>query len=167
MTGPPAYEDRRARPVDATAPDLWRVVAGLGGDRGWYGVPLAWELRGRVDRLVGGGGVRRGRRDPDRLRVGDPVDSWRVEQVVEGRRLLLRSEMRLPGTARLELTVAPAADGRSRLAQCASFVPDGAAGHAYWWAVSPFHRLVFGRMLVGIARAAEARSRSGDLGSGA
>ena len=155
MRSPAAHQDRRSRTVDAPPERLWRVVAGLGGERGWPGTSPAWSLRGALDRLVGGPGSPRQRRDPDRLAPGDPVDSWVVEQVESGRRLLLRSTMRLPGTARLELLVEPAAAGRSRLVQCASFVPDGWAGTAYWRAVAPLHSAVFGRLLAATARAAE------------
>jgi hypothetical protein len=158
MTSRAAHEDSRSRTVDAAPDELWQVVAGLGGARGWPGASLAWRLRGRLDRLAGGPGHPRVRRDPDRLRAGDPVDSWLVEQVEPGRRLVLRSRMRLPGTARLELSVQPAPDGRSRLQQRVSFVPHGPAGTAYWWAVAPLHGLVLARQLAATARAAERRT---------
>ena len=158
MTPPAAFEDRRTRVVAAPPAELWEVVAGLGGDRGWPGASLAWSVRGALDRLAGGSGHPRRRRDPDRLAPGDPVDSWQVEQVEPGRRLLLRSRMELPGTARLELVVEAAPDGGSRLVQRVSFVPDGRRGAAYWRAVAPLCRLVFGRQLAGIARAAARRA---------
>jgi uncharacterized protein YbjT (DUF2867 family) len=152
------YTDRRARRVDASPEALWRVIEGIGGDNGWYSFPLAWAVRGRLDRLLGGVGLRRGRRDPYRLRIGDALDFWRVEEVDRGRLLRLRAEMRLPGLAWLELRVARDRQGRTVYAQRAVFHPHGLAGHAYWWGVAPFHGPVFGRMVRNIVRAAE-RSR--------
>jgi len=148
------YEDRREREVAAAPDDLWRVVRGIGGDHGWYSFPLAWAVRGQLDRLVGGVGLRRGRRDPDDLRVGESLDFWRVEEIVDGQLLRLRAEMKLPGAAWLELGVEER-DGRTVLRQRALFHPRGLAGHAYWWAVAPFHGVVFGGMLANLARAAE------------
>jgi truncated hemoglobin YjbI len=152
------HGETRRRTVDAAPDELWRVVEGLGGPAGWHAHSLLWTVRGGLDRLVGGVGPRRGRRDPDRLVAGDPVDSWRVEQVVPGRLLRLRSEMRLPGVAELELAVERDGQGRTVLVQRTRFAPRGAAGHAYWWAARPLHGAVFGGMLDGIARVAERRS---------
>lgn len=149
------YTDRRARRVDATPEALWRVIEGIGGEHGWYSFPLAWSVRGRLDRMVGGVGLRRGRRDPRRLRVGDSLDFWRVEEVEPQRLLRLRAEMRLPGLAWLELRVAHDSGGRTVYAQRAVFHPHGLAGHAYWWGVAPFHGPVFGGMARNIAQAAE------------
>ncbi|GAA1263199.1 SDR family oxidoreductase [Kitasatospora nipponensis] len=151
------YQDVRERAVAASPAALWRVVEGIGGQHGWYSLPLAWALRGALDRLVGGVGLRRGRRDPDRLRVGDALDFWRVEELVPGRLLRLRAEMRLPGLAWLELRVDPDGVGGARYRQRALFHPHGLAGHAYWWSVAPFHALVFGGMVRSIARSARAR----------
>ncbi|MEU5890250.1 SDR family oxidoreductase [Streptomyces sp. NPDC047461] len=160
------YTDVRELPVDASRPDLWRVIEGIGGDNGWYSFPLAWAVRGRLDRLVGGVGLRRGRRDAARLRVGDSLDFWRVEEIEPGRLLRLRAEMRLPGLAWLEMCAETDDDGRTRYRQRALFHPRGLLGHAYWWSVSPFHAAVFGGMARNIARtaartpAASARSAS-------
>ncbi|MGW4894395.1 SDR family oxidoreductase [Kitasatospora sp. NPDC004240] len=140
------YQDVQERPVAASPAAVWRVVEGIGGDNGWYSFPLAWALRGWLDRLVGGVGLRRGRRDPARLRVGDSLDFWRVEEIEPGRLLRLRAEMRLPGLAWLELSVTPDGEGRTLYRQRALFHPHGLAGHAYWWAVAPFHTAVFGGM---------------------
>ncbi|MFD3839255.1 SDR family oxidoreductase [Streptomyces sp. NPDC058642] len=148
------YTDVRELPVDASRPDLWRVIEGIGGDNGWYSFPLAWAVRGRLDRLVGGVGLRRGRRDAARLRVGDSLDFWRVEEIEPGRLLRLRAEMRLPGLAWLEMCAETDDDGRTRYRQRALFHPHGLLGHAYWWSVSPFHALVFGGMARNIARTA-------------
>ena len=158
------YEDLRRRPVAASPETLWRVVEGIGGDRGWYSFPLAWRVRGLLDRFVGGVGLRRGRRDPDRVYVGETIDFWRVEERDPGELLRLRAEMRLPGLAWLELGVErdPSAPGgpRSTYVQRALFHPRGLLGHAYWWAVAPFHGIVFGGMARNIAATAEAHERT-------
>ncbi|MEV7792191.1 SDR family oxidoreductase [Streptomyces sp. NPDC087512] len=148
------YTDRRTLSVDAPREALWRVIEGIGGDNGWYSFPLAWAVRGWLDRLVGGVGLRRGRRDAARLRAGDSLDFWRVEEIVPGRLLRLRAEMRLPGLAWLEMYAETDGDGRTRYRQRALFHPHGLAGHAYWWSVWPFHSVVFGGMARNIARAA-------------
>ncbi|GGO90939.1 NAD(P)-dependent oxidoreductase [Wenjunlia tyrosinilytica] len=153
------YTDVRTRPVDAPPETLWRVVEGIGGENGWYSFPLAWAVRGGLDRMVGGVGLRRGRRDAARLRVGEALDFWRVEAIEPGRLLRLRAEMRLPGLAWLELAVEEDGPGRSRYRQRALFHPRGLAGHAYWWSVSPFHSTVFGGMARNIAAAAETARR--------
>jgi uncharacterized protein YbjT (DUF2867 family) len=149
------YTDHRERTV-ATSPEaLWRVVEAIGGENGWYSSPLAWSLRGWLDTLVGGVGLRRGRRDATRLRVGDSLDFWRVEEIEPGRLLRLRAEMRLPGLAWLEMAVDRDQRGRTVYRQRALFHPHGLAGHAYWWGVAPFHAVVFGGMARNIAAAAE------------
>jgi uncharacterized protein YbjT (DUF2867 family) len=149
------YVDERESQVHASPEVLWRVIEGIGGERGWYSFPLGWRVRGLVDRLSGGPGLRRGRRDPDSLLVGDSVDWWRVEEIREGRLLRLRAEMRLPGLAWLELEVGSRAAGTTTFRQRALFHPHGAAGHAYWAAIYPFHGLVFGPMQRNVAKAAE------------
>ncbi|MEU8286637.1 SDR family oxidoreductase [Micromonospora sp. NPDC048905] len=154
-SGGTAYTDVRERTVDAPPAALWRVVEGVGGEHGWYSFPLAWSVRGWLDRLVGGVGLRRGRRDPHRLQVGEALDFWRVEEIVPGELLRLRAEMRLPGRAWLEMRVLPTDGGRSRYQQRAVFLPRGLPGHAYWKSVAPFHAVVFGGMARNIARNAE------------
>ncbi|MCX4767482.1 SDR family oxidoreductase [Streptomyces sp. NBC_01275] len=158
------YTDHRELYVDAPRTSLWRVIEGIGGDNGWYSLPLAWAVRGWLDRLAGGVGLRRGRRDPDRLRVGDSLDFWRVEEIEPGRLLRLRAEMRLPGLAWLEMYAETDDAGRTRFRQRALFHPRGLLGHAYWWSVSPFHAVVFGGMARNIARAArsDAAARTGE-----
>ncbi|MFD3545195.1 SDR family oxidoreductase [Streptomyces sp. NPDC058655] len=114
------YSDERERDVDASPEALWRVVEGIGGENGWYSLPLAWSVRGWLDRLAGGVGIRRGRRDAARLRVGDSLDFWRVEEIEPGRLLRLRAEMRLPGLAWLEMYAEPcraASDGEGEPAR--------------------------------------------------
>jgi uncharacterized protein YbjT (DUF2867 family) len=155
------FVDERTRTTTASPEALWRVLEGIGGSAGWYSFPLAWQVRGWLDRLVGGVGLRRGRRDPRRLYVGDALDFWRVEALERGRLLRLRAEMRLPGLAWLEFHVEQGADdGTDRrpgtvLRQRATFAPRGLSGHLYWWAIAVFHGVVFGGMLRGITRAAE------------
>ncbi|WP_425953444.1 SDR family oxidoreductase [Xylanimonas sp. McL0601] len=170
------YADERRRVVDARRDVLWQVIEEIGGQGGWYSWTLAWRVRGLLDRLVGGPGLRRGRRDEQRLRVDDALDFWRVEDVEPGRRLLLRAEMRLPGLAWLELRVDESAaeitdasdvgpspyaadgPGRTFFAQRALYHPRGLTGQLYWWAVKPFHGIVFGGMQRNVAREAERRA---------
>lgn len=153
------YVDERTGVVEADRDELWRVIEGIGGDRGWYSFPLAWAVRGWLDRLVGGVGLRRGRRDPDRLYVGEALDFWRVEEIREGELLRLRAEMRLPGLAWLELRADTDDRGRTRFRLRALFHPRGLPGHLYWWSVAPFHGVVFGGMARNVARTAERRQQ--------
>jgi len=151
--------ETRTVDVDAPAEAVFDVFTGLGGERGWPGFSALWVLRGAVDRLVGGPGLSRGRRDPDEVRVGDAIDFWRVEDVERGRRLRLRAEMRVPGSAWLEWTAEPDGDDRSRLVQRALFAPRGLAGTLYWYGLYPVHGPIFSRMAHEIARRAERQSR--------
>ena len=151
------YVDEREHVVRADRAELWRVITGIGGDRGWYSFPLAWAVRGWMDRLGGGVGLRRGRRNPDELRIGEALDFWRVEELLEGRMLRLRAEMKLPGLAWLELSADQTAYGETVFRQRALFHPRGLLGHLYWWAIAPFHGIVFGGMARNIALAAEHR----------
>ena len=156
-SGGTVYRDERSAPVDASVDQLWQAVEGIGGDRGWYSFPLAWAVRGLLDRLAGGVGLRRGRRDPDRTAVGEPIDFWRVETLEPGKVLRLRAEMRLPGGAWLEFAITPDEGDGPVLHQRALFIPRGLAGTLYWWSVWPFHGIVFGSMLRNLAKAAEAQ----------
>ena len=153
------YLDEKTRETPASPEALWRVVEGIGGETGWYSFPLAWEVRGWLDRAVGGVGLRRGRRSPSDLYVGDALDFWRVEELEEGRLLRLRAEMRLPGLAWLEFHVeqddALVPPARARLRQKATFKPSGLFGHLYWRVLVPFHGPIFGGMVRNICRAAE------------
>lgn len=147
------YTDERDEVVDATPGQLWQVIEGIGGKNGWYSWPLAWAVRGWLDKLSGGVGLVRGRRDPKRLREGDVLDWWRVEALERGKLLRLRAEMRAPGRAWLELRVRAEDDG-THYHQRAIFYPRGLAGQAYWWSIKPFHAVIFGGMLRNIAEAA-------------
>lgn len=138
----------RARPEE-----IWEHIVRIGGKTGWYyGGPL-WRIRGLLDRALGGMGLRRGRRDPVRLYVGDALDFWRVLDVAPPYRLLLLSEMKLPGEAILEFKITPWKDGESELRQLARFVPRGVVGILYWYSLCVFHRWLFKGMLKTIARA--------------
>lgn len=149
------YVDERTGVVRASPAALWRVIEGIGGTTGWYSFPAGWAVRGLLDRLVGGVGLRRGRRDPQHLVVGDALDFWRVEAITPGSLLRLRAEMKLPGLAWLELSAGRDPDGRTTYSQRAVFQPRGLAGHAYWRSISPFHNAVFGGMLRNVTTAAE------------
>ncbi|MDQ1205954.1 SDR family oxidoreductase [Microbacterium sp. SORGH_AS_0862] len=154
--GRTVYTDARSAVTTASPEDLWSVVAGIGGENGWYSTPILWAVRGWMDRAVGGVGLRRGRRSRTRVAVGDAIDFWRVEAVEPGRMLRLRAEMKVPGLAWLELSVTPEPSG-SRYDQRAVFFPRGLSGRLYWFAVLPFHGFVFRGMAEHIIAAAEAR----------
>jgi uncharacterized protein YbjT (DUF2867 family)/uncharacterized protein YndB with AHSA1/START domain len=138
--------ENRSVLVNVSPARAFALVTSLGGRTGWlYANPL-WRLRGTLDRLSGGTGMRRGRRHPTAIRVGDPIDFWRVEAVEPGSRVLLRAEMKLPGRAWLEFVVTPEGAG-TRIAMTALFEPKGVWGRAYWWSLYPAHRFIFGGML--------------------
>ncbi|MFF1876620.1 SDR family oxidoreductase [Leifsonia sp. NPDC058230] len=153
--GHTVYTDVRERSSAASPQSLWRVIEGIGGERGWYSFPLAWALRGWADKLVGGVGLTRGRLDPDHLQTGDAVDWWRVEHLERGKRLRLRAEMRVPGLAWLELSVTPAEGSGAIYRQRAIFFPQGLPGRLYWLAVLPFHGIIFSGMVDRIVLDAE------------
>ncbi len=154
-SGGALYVDERELAVAAPPERLWRVIEGIGGENGWYSWPLAWAARGWLDILVGGVGPRRGRRDPQRLHVGEALDFWRVVELERGRLLRLRAEMKMPGDGWLELRAEVNADGTTIYRQRAIFLPGGLPGQLYWRAISPFHATVFGGMLRNIVRVAE------------
>jgi hypothetical protein len=136
--------EQRRLSVEAPAEAVFRAFSSLGGARGWRYMNWAWRLRGAIDRLCGGVGLRRGRRHPSELRVGDALDFWRVEALVPGRLMRLRAEMKVPGKAWLEFEVQPQeGDPRSLLSQTAIFAPKGLVGHAYWHLLYPIHALIF------------------------
>ncbi|WP_213814053.1 SDR family oxidoreductase [Glaciihabitans sp. dw_435] len=155
-SGHTVYTDLRTQHSDAPAPQLWSVIEGIGGDNGWYSFPLAWAARGWMDKLVGGVGLRRGRRDAKRLKVGDALDFWRVEQIDRGRFLRLRAEMKVPGGAWLEMTAEDDPNGGSTYRQRAVFFPAGLAGRLYWYSILPFHGVIFSGMANRITQTAVA-----------
>ena len=142
--------DSRTIHVTASPQSAFAVIRRIGGAKGWYYANWLWQVRGLLDRLFGGVGLRRGRRDPDSLRVGDTVDFWRVEAIEPDHRLRLAAEMKLPGQAWLEFEVTGDSTG-SVIRQTATFDPKGLLGRAYWYSVFPLHQFVFGGMLQGIA----------------
>ena len=148
---------RDAREIAIAVPDwaAFRAVCRAGGGHGWYAANWLWTLRGWIDILFGGPGLRRGRRDAERIAYGDAVDFWRVVGIQPNRRLALRAEMKLPGEALLEFRIEARGAEGCVLHQEARFKPRGLLGLAYWYAVSPFHYLVFQGMLKGIRREAE------------
>ncbi|SFP75224.1 SDR family oxidoreductase [Hymenobacter arizonensis] len=132
------------RPVPEVLDNIWRI----GGDRGWYKTDWLWRLRGLMDKAVGGVGLRRGRRSPSHLRAGDPLDFWRVLVADKAsQRLLLYAEMKLPGEAWLQFRIIDQADGSHAVEQLAAYRPRGLAGRLYWYAVLPFHGIIFKGMV--------------------
>lgn len=167
MPGDPAWAggtvfvDRREVNTPSTPAAVWAAVSALGGERGYYAADWLWRLRGIMDRLAGGPGLRRGRRSSDELRLGDALDFWRVTAIDPPHRLDLTAEMKLPGVATLGFEVdpapAPAPTAGTRLIMTARFRPRGLLGIAYWYSVLPLHGIVFRGMLKGIVRAAGSR----------
>jgi uncharacterized protein YbjT (DUF2867 family) len=150
--------DSRTLDVDASPETAFVPIRRIGGETGWYFGTWLWRLRGFLDLLVGGVGLRRGRRDPDSITVGDTIDFWRVEAYEPNRRLRLHAEMKLPGRAWLEFEVTDAVEtpGKSTIRQTAIFDPVGLLGLSYWYGIYPLHQVVFAGMLRRIARSAEA-----------
>jgi len=168
------FFDRRETIVEASPEAAFAAACRIGGPHGWYTASFLWWLRGRLDKMTGGPGLLRGRRDPNALRYGDAVDFWRVAAVEPGRLLRLNAEMKLPGEASLEFAIEPVpaaagvagAPARCRLVQTATFVPHGIFGLAYWYSILPFHAWIFPGMLRGIRTSAEriATGRAADGG---
>jgi uncharacterized protein YbjT (DUF2867 family) len=146
--------DSRAVHVAVRPEAAFASIERIGGKTGWYYANWLWKLRGFIDTLLGGAGMRRGRRDPEKLLPGDTVDCWRTEAVEPARLLRLAAEMRLPGRAWLQFELTPENSGTS-IRQTAVFDPFGLAGLLYWYGLYPAHRLVFAGMLRAIAKAAE------------
>ncbi|MFC1814865.1 SDR family oxidoreductase [Thermodesulfobacteriota bacterium] len=141
----------RAR-LQATAADVWQSVNRIGGKTGWYFGNFLWRLRGILDRLMGGVGLRRGRRHPSEIGVGDALDFWRVLAVEEPRRLLLVAEMKTPGDALLSFQITPTGNGQVELQMLSRFLPKGMFGLLYWYGLYPFHQWIFFGMLKAIAK---------------
>jgi uncharacterized protein YbjT (DUF2867 family) len=146
----PRLVDARSVWVPASPEQAFAPVRRIGGATGWYAVDGLWHVRGLIDQLVGGVGLRRGRRDPEQVAPGDTLDFWRVERYEPNHLLRLRAEMRLPGRAWLEFKATPERGG-TRIRQTAQFDPAGAAGRLYWYALLPIHAAIFQRMLQSIA----------------
>jgi uncharacterized protein YbjT (DUF2867 family) len=155
--GGKTFTDSREIDISATPAAVFSAVCSLGGEHGWYSGSWLWRLRGALDRLVGGPGLRRGRRDPRHLFYGEALDFWRVTELQRDRLLRLSAEMKLPGHAELAFALTPGPEGSTRLSQTARFRPRGLLGLAYWYAVLPFHGFVFNQLLRGLKASAEAR----------
>jgi uncharacterized protein YbjT (DUF2867 family) len=155
--GGTVFVDRREVATKASPASVWSAVTALGGEHGYYAVDWLWRLRGIMDRLGGGPGLRRGRRSSEDLRLGDALDFWRVTAIQPPQHLELTAEMKLPGVATLTFDVEPAAaqTGQTRLIMTARFRPRGLLGIAYWYSVLPLHGIVFRGMLSGLVRTAE------------
>jgi hypothetical protein len=147
--------EQRRRTANASSSEVFDIFTQIGGERGWPYMNWAWRLRGFMDRIIGGVGMRRGRRDPDELRVGDALDFWRVESVAPGSLLRLRAEMKLPGNAWLQFETTPLAETESRLTQTAFFASKGLAGLLYWYLLYPIHGLIFSGMIRELVSEAE------------
>ncbi len=138
--------EKRSRHSLASPEEVFKVISGIGGDRGWLAFDFAWQIRGFIDKLIGGVGMRRGRRDPDNLVPGDALDFWRVESVKVPQYLQLRAEMKVPGKAWLRFDVRPLQTG-SEIKQTALFEPKGLMGFLYWWLLYPIHGMIFSAMI--------------------
>jgi len=149
------FQDRRRYALNGTSTaTVYRAVTSIGGEHGWFSYNILWRIRGLIDKLAGGYGLNRGRRDPEALRVGDSIDFWTVADLVTDRRLLLQAQMKLPGRAWLEFLLT-----ERELVQTAYYYPHGVWGRLYWYLVLPFHGLVFrkmGRSIIREARRIEA-----------
>ena len=172
--GGTVYQYLTSTDVEASPSDVMHTVHGIGGERGWYGFAFLWAIRGVLDKIVGGVGLRRGRRHPDEIAVGEALDFWRVD-AIEPDLFRLRAEMKVPGEAWLEWRTSRDADGenedegadsdpvgtgRTRIEQRARYVPKGLFGRLYWWPLWPIHAVLFPVMLRRIGRAAEDRART-------
>lgn len=155
--GGTVFVDRRQVDSCASVSQLWAAVSSIGGAKGYMGADWLWLLRGALDKLIGGPGLRRGRRHAKELRLGDSLDFWRVSSIDAPKSLLLTAEMKLPGLATLGFEIEPidSDNMRSRLSITARFRPRGLLGLIYWYMVVPLHGIVFSRMLHGLARSAE------------
>jgi uncharacterized protein YbjT (DUF2867 family) len=151
--------DTRQIQVNAPAVQVFGVLQGLGGKSGWPYANALWQLRGWIDRLLGGVGMSRGRTGGAMLQPGDDVDFWRVEEAEPGERISLRAAMKLPGRAWLQFSLFRESRDRTLLSCCAWFEPKGLAGELYWALLYPIHVLIFRGMVKAIARESEQKFR--------
>ena len=156
--GGTVYQDRQTVVTGASSAAVFATVSGVGGAHGWYVANTMWTLRGWIDKVIGGVGMRRGRRHPDHLRVGDALDFFRVEAYEPQHLLRLRAEMKVPGDAWLEWSITTDPDsGRTTLCQLARFHPRGVAGRLYWWLLLPLHAVIWRGLVRRLVAAAESR----------
>lgn len=162
--GGTVFTDERKVTIKADPASVYKAVCRIGGGNGWYAGDILWQIRGWLDTLVGGPGLRRGRRHPEQVEFGEALDFWRVVGIDRDRSLSLRAEMKLPGEAKLDFAIEPLTDSpaspTTRLTMTARFRPRGLFGLLYWYAVVPLHEIVFGGMLRGIRKTAEAIHRT-------
>ncbi len=150
------FYDVRTISITGIAPEqVFAIVTRIGGKNGWFSYSFLWNLRGWLDKIVGGYGVNRGRRKICDLRIGDALDFWKVADLIPDKRLLLVAQLKLPGKGWLEFDIQ-----QETLRQTAGFVPNGLMGYLYWYAVLPFHNLVFPRLCQQIATRALKRQTS-------
>lgn len=139
--------EEHSRDIPADPETVFKSVCRIGGSHGWVHANLLWKIRGFIDRVLGGVGLNRGRRDPNDLRIGDSVDFWRVENLTPNRELLLRAELISPGLSWLQFALQPIENGHTRLTLRAHFIPNPVWGHVYWNVLSKFHTYIFKGML--------------------
>lgn len=162
--GGPLFHDRRAVVVNAKKEDIWHHISSIGGKNGWYYMNFLWTIRGIIDRIVGGPGMRRGRKHPTVVEVGDVIDCWRVMKVENNKELILRAEMRIFGIGTLRFSIhqpTGLAEDQYIVEQHATYVPHGLTGNLYWKLVAPLHNLVFKGMLVKLVKRADATNLIG------
>ena len=152
--------ERRRMLLDLPPAPVFCAYTGLGGERGWLYLNWTWQIRGWIDKLVGGVGLRRGRRHPDDIRVGEALDFWRVEAVEPDRLIRLRAEMKVPGKAWLEFQSVPQPEGKTLLTQTAYFAARGLAGFLYWYLLYPIHGFIFSGLIRKVAERARKLARS-------
>jgi uncharacterized protein YbjT (DUF2867 family) len=155
--------DQRIVEVKAPAGRVFKIISAIGGNNGWYFANVLWKTRGLLDELIGGVGLRRGRRSQEDIAIGDSVDFWRVDELDAGRRILLRAEMKVPGKAWLEFDVKPTGPNSCVLTQIARFYPRGVLGLAYWYGVYPVHVLVFRGLIRAIMKRAMSPADSHEI----
>jgi uncharacterized protein YbjT (DUF2867 family) len=144
--------ERREREIQESVDSVFSTLSSIGGKNGWMFAGFLWQIRGWLDRLVGGVGLRRGRRHPKEIRVGDALDFWRVEAIEPEQLLRLRAEMKTPGEAWLQFETHAGRDGSTKLIQTAYFAPHGLLGHIYWYALYPIHKILFSGLIDAIAK---------------
>lgn len=155
--GEAIYKDVRVKITSTSNKNLWKSIESIGGKNGYYGTNLLWATRGVIDKIIGGVGLRRGRRNDTKLEVADSLDFWRVESITRNKSLKLYAEMILPGKAWLEFKIKTLNNGKNKVTIEASFAPRGIGGHLYWWAVKPFHNFLFPTMLRNLIKIANSR----------
>ncbi len=153
--------DSRNVPVNASTSRVFQVFIQLGGDEGWLFFNWAWKIRGWFDKLIGGVGMGVDERDIGNIKVGDKVDFWVVEKIIQDQLLRFRAEMKIPGVAWLEFIVKENSSGQSVMSQTAYFIPNGIWGRLYWYGLYPIHVIIFSGMIKRIAKKAEKENQEG------